>query len=77
MVSDVTAGLLAIPAPRFPGKPDHQDVPRRSSPRHRIRYERTASEAAEAVPSMNAVTTMVTDSILTPNMRNSVRCQVS
>jgi len=28
-------------------------------------------------PSMKAVTTIVTDSILTPKMRNSVRCQVS
>ena len=28
-------------------------------------------------PSMNAVTTMVTDSELTPKMRNNSRCQVS
>ncbi|MGF6726288.1 hypothetical protein P3T43_005677 [Paraburkholderia sp. GAS41] len=35
------------------------------------------SEATEPRPSMKAVTTIVTDSMLTPKMRNRARCQTS
>ena len=45
----------------MPGRFDSQPPARLPSPR----------------PSMKAVTTIVTDSILTPKMRNSCRCQVS
>jgi hypothetical protein len=39
--------------------------------------EPAAGEAPSPSPSMNAVTTIVTDSTLTPKIRNSARCQTS